>query len=469
VPAKGEFAGFTELMSRVALKQFLNSLPYNTNVTAAFESTVGGNGHTYYTPILNPNCFKSDKDMYGIAGSGMDWEAWVTASKSEVKIDYKNMYEVSTIYARIIPSDFNIRVPYAGTPQVWKFIIVNHNVIVYSERQTNAHGLIPILFSQPNADGLGHQTKSLAENVAPFQSIASAMWNSVIAARRRAISDRGIYDPSKIDAKHINSDNPAAKIPVRPSAYGKPVSDSYYAIPFRDDQSGILMQESQSVIQMANLVSGQNQVRQGQFVKGNKTRQEFDTVMGNANGRDQSTSMLYESQLFTPLKEIIKLNILQYQGGTSIYNREQNKVIEIDPIKLRKAITAFKMADGLLPTDKLINGDTLRQALQAISTSPQLNADYNVGQAFSYLMKTQGADLRPFEKSAEQKAYEQALQAWQGAVVEALKNGATKDQLPPQPTPDQYGYTPSNQTAQPQEGGQAQAEQSTASTQPGQL
>jgi hypothetical protein len=469
VPAKGEFAGFTELMSRVALKQFLNSLPYNTNVTAAFESTVGGNGHTYYTPILNPNCFKSDKDMYGIAGSGMDWEAWVTASKSEVKIDYKNMYEVSTIYARIIPSDFNIRVPYAGTPQVWKFIIVNHNVIVYSERQTNAHGLIPILFSQPNADGLGHQTKSLAENVAPFQSIASAMWNSVIAARRRAISDRGIYDPSKIDAKHINSDNPAAKIPVRPSAYGKPVSDSYYPIPFRDDQSGILMQESQSVIQMANLVSGQNQVRQGQFVKGNKTRQEFDTVMGNANGRDQSTSMLYESQLFTPLKEIIKLNILQYQGGTSIYNREQNKVIEIDPIKLRKAITAFKMADGLLPTDKLINGDTLRQALQAISTSPQLNADYNVGQAFSYLMKTQGADLRPFEKSAEQKAYEQALQAWQGAVVEALKNGATKDQLPPQPTPDQYGYTPSNQTAQPQEGGQAQAEQSTASTQPGQL
>ena len=445
VPTKGEFAGYTELMSRVALKSFLATLPYNTNVTKAFESGVGGNGNTYCTPILNPNAFNNDKNANN--QGGMDWMAWVHASKSEVKIDYKGMYEVSTIYVRIIPSDFKIRVPSASTPQVWKLIIVNHNVIVYAERQTNAHNLIPILFSQPQADGLGHQTKSLAENVAPMQSIASAMWNSVIAARRRAISDRGLYDPSKVDAKHINSDVPNAKIPVRPSAYGQPVSNAYFPIPFRDDQSGLLMQESQNVIQMANLVSGQNQVRQGQFVKGNKTQSEFDTVMGNANGRDQTTSLLYEAQLFTPLKEILKLNILQFQGGTSIYNRDEDRVVEIDPIKLRKSVLAFKMSDGLLPTDKLINADTFRQALQAISTAPQLGADYNVGSAFSYMMKTQGVDLKPFEKSAEQKAYEQAVGAWSNTVQEAIKGGAQAAQLPPQPTPEQYNYVPSNQVA----------------------
>ena len=459
VSEQGEFAGYTELMSRVALKSFLSSLPYNTNVREAFESAPGGNGNVYYTPTLNPNAFKSDRNSFSTGG--MDWMAWVTASKSETKIDYKNMYEVSTMYVRIIPSDFKIRVPSASTPQIWKLIIINHSVIVYAERQTNAHNRIPILFSQPQADGLGYQTKSLAENVAPFQAIASAMWNSVIAARRRAISDRGIYDPSKIDSKHINSDVPNAKIPVRPSAYGKPVSESYYAIPFRDDQSGILMQESQSVIQMANLVSGQNQVRQGQFVKGNKTQSEFDTVMGNANGRDQTTSLLYESQLFTPLKEIIKLNILQYQGGTSIYNREEGRVVEVDPIKLRKAVLSFKMSDGLLPTDKLINADVFRQAVSALSTSPQLGADYNLGPAFSYMMKTQGVDLKPFEKSAEQKAYEQAVGAWQQTVLEALKQGAAKEQLPPQPTPEQFNYVPSNQVSpqQPSQPSQQQQQQ----------
>jgi hypothetical protein len=458
VSTKGEFAGYTELMSRVALKNFFATLPSTTNVKEAFESGTGGNGNIYYTPVLNPGSFISD-DVTSQQGR-MDWMAWVHASKSEVKIDYKNMYEVSTMYARIIPSDFKLRVPSANTPQIWKLIIVNHTVIVYAERQTNAHGRIPILFSQPLDDGLGHQTKALAENVMPMQALASALWNANIAARRRAISDRGIYDPSKIDAKHINSDVPNAKIPVRPSAYGQPVNSAYYPIPFRDDQAGTITQEAGSVTAMANMVSGQNQVRQGQFVKGNKTQSEFDTVMGNANGRDQSTSMLLEAQLFTPLKEIIKLNNLQFQGGTSIYNREEGRVIEVDPIKLRKAILAFKMSDGLLPTDKLINADTLRNAISAISTSPQLGAGYNIAAAFSYLMKTQGVDLKPFEKSAEQLTYEQAVSSWQQVVMEALKEGASKEQLPPQPTPEQFNYVPSNQVASSeQQPGQMQGAQ----------
>lgn len=447
VSTRGEFAGYTEIMSRVALKQFINSLTSTTNVKEAFESGLGGVGNTYEIPIINPNAFINDKTATGT----MDWEAWVTASKSEIKIDYKDMYEVSTMYARIIPSDFSLRVPSANTPQIWKFIIVNHSVIVYAERQTNAHGRIPILFSQPYADGLGYQTKSLAENVLPFQSITSALWNANIAARRRAISDRAIYDPSMIDAKHVNNDAVNAKIPMRPSAYGKPASNAYYPIPFRDDQAGTITQEAASILGMANMVSGQNNVRQGQFVKGNKTQSEFDTVMGNANGRDQAVSMLYEAQLFTPIKDILRFNILQYQGGTQIYNREEGKVVEIDPVALRKAVLAFKMSDGLLPTDKLINADTFRQALQVLGSSPQIGQGYNIAPAFSYLMKTQGVDLKPFEKSAEQQAYEQAVGAWQQAVAEGIKAGAKPEQLPPQPKPADYNYVPSNQVSPQQQ------------------
>lgn len=445
VHKSGEFAGYTKLMSRIALRQYLDSLPHTTNVKEAMESACAGDGQTFYVPQINRKAFIQDKQA--VQGR-MDWMAWVTASKAEVKIDYKDMYEVSVVYARIIPSDFNIKVPARGTPQIWKFVIVNHNVIVYAERQTNAHNYLPILFTQPLQDDLGHQTKSLAENVLPMQQIGSAMWNSVIAARRRAISDRGLYDPSRVDAKHINSDVPNAKIPVRPNAYGKPLGESYYPIPFRDDQSGLLMQESNTIVQMANLISGQNPVRQGQFVKGNKTRQEFDTVMGNANGRDQITSLALQAQLFTPLKEIIKSNIIQYQGGTSIYNREEDRLVEVDPIKLRKAIMSFKMSDGLLPTDKLISGEALQAAFNAISQPGPLQAEYNLGPFFSYLIKTQGGDVRPFEKSAEQKAYEQALMAWQGAVAAALEKGVPQEQLPPQPVPQQYGYTPSNTPVQ---------------------
>ena len=445
VPLKAEYAGYIELLSRIALKQFIQELPDKLvdNVIAAFETGVVNDD--FFIPQLNPDALE---DVNIRASS--NWLAWAGLG-GEQKIAYKDMYEVTTIYARILPSDFGLRVPAPNTPQVWKFIIINGQTLIYAERQTNAHGLLPILVAQPNEDGLGYQTKSLATNVTPIQQITSAMWNSIIAARRRAISDRGIYDPSRVDSAHINSENPSAKIPVRPAAYGKPVSDAYFPIPFRDDQSSILMQETGSLMGMADMISGQNKARQGQFVKGNKTLHEFSTVMSNANGRDQLCSILLEAQFFTPLKEILKVNILQYQGGISLFNRETGTPINIDPVALRKSVLEFKVSDGLTPSDKLVNADALQVAMQVIGSSPVISQQYNMGPLFSYFLKTQGARIQEFEKSKEQIAFEQAMAQWQQAVAqmsEAFK-GMDPAQvqemiktLPPQPTPEQYNYNP---------------------------
>ena len=70
---------------------------------------------------------------------------------------------------------------------------------------------------------------------------------------------------------------------------------------------------------------------------------------------------------------------------------------------------------------------------------------------FSYIMKTQGADLKAFEKSPEQQAYEQALGAWQNMAQLAIEKGKEVDAvLPPQPLPEQYGYDPkANKPAPP--------------------
>jgi hypothetical protein len=446
---KGDFVGTTELMSRIRLKQFISSLPdvRIENIKAAFESGMGainfgsngGDVAAYYVPQVNPRVFL-DPHFTG----AFNWEAWAGISGVQSSIQYKNMYQVTTLYARIMPSDFNVAVPERNTPQVWKFVFVNHQVLLYAERQTNAHNLLPVLFGQPLEDGLMYQTKSLADNVSPIQDITSALSNSLIAARRRAISDRTLYDPSRVTEAHINNPNPSAKIPVRPSAYGKPVSEAVYPFPFRDDQAPYIQQQMQQYGAMANMISGQNPVRQGQFVKGNKTQSEFDTVMGNANGRDQLTAIGYETQIFTPMKEILKINILQYQGGTSLYNREKKRQVNIDPVALRKAVLNFKVSDGLTPTDKLMDTDTLVVALQQVGTSPVIGAGYNVPQLFSYLMKIKGADISAFEKSPQQVAYEQAMQQYQQMVLQIYKQNPDQDpsKLPPQPLPQNYGYDP---------------------------
>lgn len=463
---KGEFAGYTELMSRIALKQFIQELPDKmvANIPAAFASGIGAavtssannTAGRYYTPHINNNALVDVSNL-----RGTDWMAWAKLSTGNKTMEYKNVYEVTTLYGRILPSDFDLSVPSRNTPQVWKFVVVNHSVLIHAERLTNAHGYIPILFAQPNEDGLAYQTKSLATNVESMQATSSALLNSVIAASRRAIADRGLYDPSRVTEANINSANPSAKIPVRPAAYGKPLSEAYYPIPFRDDQSATAMQKISALTNFANTISGSNPAKQGQFTKGNRTQSEFNDVMANANGRDQMTSMLLEAQLFTPLKEILKTNILQFQGGTEYYSPSRDEQVEIDPVELRKAVMAFKVSDGLTPSDKLINSDIMMVAMQTIGQSEQIGKGYNIAPLFSYLMKTQGAELAEFEKSKEQIAYEDAVSQWQQLVIGMQKQNPnlTQEMMPPQPVPANFNYLPGALASEQQQASQQQASQ----------
>jgi hypothetical protein len=267
-----------------------------------------------------------------------------------------------------------------------------------------------------------------------------------------------LFDPSRVSAAALNNDSPNAKIPVRPAAYQDDLSKAVYAFPFRDDQFQINNAEIQFYSQYANQISGLNAARQGQFVKGNKTRFEYADIMGNANGRDQSIALSTEASFFTPLKEIIKMNILQYQGGVSLYNREAQAAVTVDPVALRTANLVFKVSDGLTPSEKLIDGESMAMAMQTIASVPALAQSYNLAPLFSYLMKMRGARLQPFEKSSEQMAYEQALASWMQAaqsIAEAAKETdppMTPEQLNqmiqqnPQPQPEQFGYVPGKPT-----------------------
>ena len=461
VPKKAEYAGYIELLSRIALKQKVAEMDGTINLKAAFESGIGGSEAGmglrsagvggFYIPDINPeSLYKVDK------WATTDWMSWAGIhTNDDNRIKYRNMYEVVTIYGRILPADFNMSgVPAPRTPQIWKFVIVNDQVVIQAQRLTNAHNLLPIFFCCPKDDGLSYQTKSFAKDIEPFQQITTALSNSMIAARRRAISDRMIYDPSRISASAIRSDAPVARIPVRPSAFGTPLSESIYQIPFRDEQSQYSMQAIQSFTALANQVSGLNPARQGQFVKGNKTRFEFAETMGYANGRDQTVALTIEGNFFAPLKQVIKTNILQYQGGIELFDRVGNNVVRVDPVSLRKAKLEFKVSDGLLPSDKIIDGESLALFFQTVSQSPQLAQGYNITPLFSYLMKMRGAKIQGFEKSPQQLAYEQAVATWQQTVMQILEMlgqqygeqlppmQELQQILPPQPLPEQYGYTP---------------------------
>ena len=447
---RGEFAGYTELLTRIELKSLITELPEVIvgNVVPAFNSSTGGtssidsSAQAFYIPSINPRVSDQQDDK-----SGSNWLRWASLSEDKKDIDYKDMYQVTRLYCKVLPSEFGMKIPKSNTPQIFKLIIVNHTEVIYAELQTNAHNYLPILIGQPLEDGLDYQTKSLADNGTGFQELATAYMSSVIASRRRAISDRVLFDPSRITSAAINSANPSAKIPVRPAAYGKNIADAVYAFPYREDQAGNDMSQISSVVGLANQLSGQNPVSQGQFIKGNKTNQQFDQVMNNSTGRDQLAAVMLQSQVFVPMKEILKINILQFQGGVTLYSKSAKQDVAIDPVSLRKAVLNFKVSDGLNPANQVINSEGFAVALQTLGSAPNIAQGYNLSPLFSYLMKTQGADLTPFEKSPEQVAYEQASAQWTAIAQQLIEKGGDPKELPPQPIPQQYGYDP--QTTNP--------------------
>lgn len=442
IHSEGEFAGYVEIFSRVRLKKYVNELIGVDPATAAraLESTYGGSGFVqsastpfgYYQPLINPEPLMATQNQMTF-----DWMSWATSQLPgrDRAIRYSNVYTKTTLYARIIPNDFGFSVPGPNTPQVWKLIIINGQVVLKAERLSNAHTFIPIIFGQPLEDGLDYQTKSFATNVQPMQEVASAMMNGYVASKRRLVGDRVLFDPLRVRAQDINSDNPSAKIPVRPIAYGKPVQEAVYAFPYRDENTNSFVQASDMAIKFANMINGQNPAQQGQFVKGNKTLHEYEDVMGHGNAVNQMMAIATENQVFTPIKEILKLNILQYQGDATIYNAAAKRPVKIDPVQLRNEAVQFQVSDGLLPKDKEMSGDEWMTALQVIGSSPQIGQGYNLAPMFTYLMNTRGVELKPFEKTQQQVQYEQQLGAWQQAASEAAKAGAAFSTPMPQPPP----------------------------------
>lgn len=307
-------------------------------------------------------------------------------------------YEWVTYYRRIIPAMFGFTgVPDATMVQVWKFVEVN-GVLVLAERQSNAHNYIPIIFAQPIEDSLGLQTKGLGANLLPFQNLSGTMFRARIASLARALSDRGLYDPSRISEKHINSQNPAVKIPVRPAAYSKGLADAYYPIPFDDRNAQNLYQDIGAVQSWASDAAHINRAQRGQFTKGNRTLAEYADVMDNADASQQTMALLLEFQFFVPVKRIVKINILQYQSSATLPDPNTLETVEVDPTQLRSAILEFKLADGLLPKDKILGIPQLMEAFQFLFQSQQANQEYDLTAMFIDAMEARGARIKSYKR-----------------------------------------------------------------------
>lgn len=409
---EGEAFGWNVIMNRMQFKRFVGTLDSTrtARLKEAFESSWQGSpgdstsALDYYIPTINPFLNARHAKF-----QGTNWLAWVGLQAATARadgkppIDYKNYYLVTPFICRALPSDFGKQ---GNQPTIYLGYIVNWKEVIYVEEIISAHDYLPVFIMQPNEDGLGYQTQSMLDTALPFQDMSSALWNISLESKRRLVFDRLIYNERYINKADIDPAAAVARIPLRNASQfkGEDIGKAVYQIPYREDNSTSNLQMSEMISQMADVAAGQNKVDRGQFQKGNKTKTEFETVMGNSSARQQLSSIAIEHQFFVPVKETIKANMLMNQERGSYLNRTKREEVEVDPVKLRQALLEFKMTDGLLPAEKLLNMELMTVFIQTAQAMPVVMSEYDVIGMFLYWMKLRGATwLEDFKRNPEQQ------------------------------------------------------------------
>lgn len=385
VAEHGDYAGHIRAISRTKLKRRLNKWTKEGKVYNADKAMMSAATNVQPgSPNIKADPEISDYSVNNTSGrvrsAAPNWDAWFDPGKNSSRRGppvLDAMYEEFTLYARIMPAEFEMKAPQPNTPQIWKFVIVNNDHLVYAERIISAYDYLPILFGQPLEDGLGYQTQSIAESEIPFQEAARTLFNIRFAAARRAVSDRALYQADMISPADINSKAPAPKIPVNISALSnKSLSDAYHPIPF--DMRGLetVLQDASLIVQFSKELHGVNSPRQGQFQKGNKSVQEWNDTMGGSDGRMRLPALVLEYQVFSPLKSIIALNILQYGEDGQVVSHISGNNLDIKISELRRAQLSFKMADGYTPKSKLASTEIIAAGMNMIMNSPLLQQQF---------------------------------------------------------------------------------------------
>lgn len=397
---KGSHSGYHELIHMTELHKLVSSWVAAgksvMNITTMFNTATSHETTQYHRPTFNGKDNAADSNglasLWGMEGTNY--------GINQTYADYREQYELTTIYMRIIPSMYNIPCSDSTSVQIFKVVLVNMSTIILVERITNAMQFLPIFTAQMNDENWMGISKSMGELLLPTQNMSTEIADVTLGLLYKAAGDKGIYD-SRIISKHdIESKNPHAKIPAKPSATGRSLRDAYYPLPFEGGAIQLMQMMQQVLRQDASDITGQNNATRGQFQKGNRTLQEFQDVMSNADSLKYTKALLIENSFLTPIKNMIRNNILQYMQAGSI--NAQGQTTEVNPVELRQAGLKFRIADGLKNVERIANTGALGEAMQLLMQQAQtaVGQGYDPFKALIRYITLRGVDLSDIQGAA---------------------------------------------------------------------
>lgn len=400
VAQRGAYAGYIQRFTKIALYQYCRDAGIELTSDLKEEITkVSPNSYAgFFKPEINavPSNDKAPATYDSI---------WDGDKKKKDTFTSTDQFDLHTLYLRIIPADFDILNESGADINILKLHVLNGQVILAAQILDNAHNLIPIVFGQTEDTSLGLNSFTIAEELDPIQNTATKLYRAEIASTRRMIADRAIYDSNLINEKDVNNPSPTAKIRLRRSlSQGVPIQSAYYPIPYEDRAMGVRLAQANQLLSLSSPIAGTNPAMEGQFIKGNKTAGEFNTIMASAGDRILLSAIFMDDQFFSPLRTILLSDTLQYQGSVRVFDKTAGDFIEIDMTQLREQPLDFEIAAGLIPAEDMASSEFLQVLIQTFMARPDLNMEFKPVDALCYLAEMKGVKyLSRFIRSDAEK------------------------------------------------------------------
>lgn len=400
----------------------LERVSYLTSTRSAFvgDYVAGGFGMTLSSVLL--------RGLDKRTGT-TDWHSVVNDlpddTEARVKLRTtisKGNYQLTTYYVRAMPEWLGLPSQkyssYNGSENgqipVWKMYILDHTYLMAVEPVVESHGYLPMMVGQVQVDTTG-ESLTYSESLAPVQVFSAKLNIARIAALRRALSDRGLYDKTLISTDDVENRSPTAQIPVNGHSMrelGKGIRDAYFHLPF--DSSGIaqLMGSIGEVDEFASRISGNNPQMQGAHLPGNRTAGEAMRVNTMGEGRFRVYSILFQQTFMLPFKIQLRSNLGDSTQDLTYYDQATGRKQSVSQAEYAENEPDFVLTDGLMPSTKSVSPEMLSSLLTAVIQIPQLQATKDVGAMIDLLARAGGVE--DFHKIPPPS--QQSLQAQQAAA-----------------------------------------------------
>lgn len=345
-----------------------------TDYTSTYGTAIESNCFFYPAPDFSfaPGTEEGSNKSPSTAN---EWESWYNDLPLSTfdSTRYRGTFEVSETYMWVIPKLFGLGS--GELPELWYFMTIGKDYIVFAEPKNYAHGKLPIAMGDLSNRSSGFLDKSKAEKIIPINDVLSMMLNLDLELTRKALHGGiTVYNPKVIKFDEANTSHSGR---VKANMHEHDGDLRKHVLQLSDIPNTAAT--AQKVQLLMGLLKASMPTRSGKQA-GDIDRavtHQSQSAAYEANKQVFVIAKLIDERCFSDLRDAQYYNILENASTVELLD-DKGETITVDPKEFVDAMLQFTLTDGLRGVDSL--------ALQS-----ELNSVINM--AIQGRLGEQGVDL----------------------------------------------------------------------------